>query len=183
MLLKLEEVLSVVQPKRAHVGLSAMTEGDVVCCHAWTPSGHLLLGTAGGKLLLAHGAAPPGGPTATTWGQRPPIIAELHLADELRAWSAGGILGLYLTGAHLIVVFECPDGTGGLVVWLSPDSPTLAAHVDLPNARTAVTACSPARQQLLVADANARCILLTTHGDDTDYLQVCHGNESMLQAA
>ena len=120
LLLKLEAVLGRVFVKRAEVDVSAIPDGERITCRAWTPSGSLLLGTSGGRLFVARSAAPPGGPTPTSWGFEPPIAAARYAEAVLSTWHAGAVVGLHLTTAALLVVLEGSDVQGGLVLWLRP---------------------------------------------------------------
>jgi hypothetical protein len=141
---------------------------------AWTPTGHLLLGTLNGRLLIVRHAAPPSGPTPTSWGATAAsaLPATLLYEAELERWNAGAVLHICFTPRHLLLVFECPDNKGGLALWLQEEAPYISTHVSLPTARVTAAALSPSRQLLAVQDANARTAIVTTAGSSQDYLEV-----------
>lgn len=121
---------------------------------------------------MARGAAPPAGPACASWGADPRIALEPIFADELARWSAGAIVTVALTNRHAVLIFECPDGSGGLALWLQEDEPNLVAHVDLPTAQVIRTAQSPDRSRLAVVDAQGRTVVVTTTGTASDHLQI-----------
>ena len=171
-MLKLEKVLDTVHVKKAIVDISALSESDRIKCHSFTPSGNLLFGTAEGHVYITRGAVPPGGPTPPTWGNEPPLFSDPYACEILSQWEAGAVFGIHLTATHLILVFECPDSEGGLVLWLQGSEPKLCAHVELPVRRCVASCLSPDVDRLLVCDEDGRTVVTTTHGTVDDYLEV-----------
>lgn len=166
--LRLEELPGRTVLRQALVSLAALSQSDALRCHCWTPAGSLLLGSAEGRLYIVRGAAQ----ASPAVQQQRRLAAEPLFDEELSHWRSGAVVHIALTQRHLMLVYECPDGAGGLVLWLQENDPHVAAHVSLPTARITAAALSPARTHLVVRDEQARVAVITTAGTGDDFLEV-----------
>ena len=164
-ILRVDRVADVKHVRTATVDTSALGEGDSITCHAWSPAGHLLVGTQHGSLYIARNAAPAAGPAPGAWGSDPAIALATLFADELSRWSAGGIANITLASQHAILTFEGPDGSGAVMLWLQDAQPQLTAHVKLPVGAVRACALSPDRKQLAITDARARTVVVAAAPD------------------
>lgn len=64
-----EPVLTTHIIRQADVDLSSLLEAESILCYSWTPSGSLLLGCSGGRVLAVHHAVPPAVPS-DEWGSQ-----------------------------------------------------------------------------------------------------------------
>jgi hypothetical protein len=81
-------------------------------------------------------------------------------------------VALVFNQRHLLAVLECPDGKGGLVLWLQEQEPCVAAHAELPVNGCSDAVLSPDRSRLLVLDNAGRAVTITTAIGEPASLQI-----------
>lgn len=94
-----EPVLTTHIIRQADVDLSALLESESILCYAWTPSGSLLLGCSGGRVLAVHHAVPPAVPS-DEWGSQESYLeaVEVYPTDGKQR-STGRSISSRLSGA------------------------------------------------------------------------------------
>lgn len=128
--IRMEPVLGRIDVKSCQVDVTALSGSDRFTAHTWHPDGSLIVGTRCGKLFIVPQAAVP--------------LARSHEMDaancnmfrlqpvleaELSRWTAGAIVSLHVVGEDISIIFECPDGKGGLLLWAALSSFTAESYV------------------------------------------------------
>lgn len=106
--------------RQADVDLSSLREAESILCYSWTPSGSLLLGCSGGRVLAVHHAVPPAVPS-DEWGSRESYLEAVEIFPngnkQFAAHSSGGWGGS--TGGGCGGAESAAGGGGGSGGWAS----------------------------------------------------------------
>lgn len=170
-----------VDVKRTQVDVAALAASDRFSAHTWHPNGSLLIGTTSGKLFTVPNAAVPLDRSHEMDAVMPSMFQlQPCLEEELARWTAGAIVSLHVVGENLVILFECPDRGGGLlilaavnVVMLNDCQATLIDRlgeqqplkaVELPLGRIIFSATSPNLSQMAVMDDTSQVLVLHTSG-------------------
>eukprot|EP00892_Ulva_mutabilis_P005362 jgi/Ulvmu1/3198/UM015_0239.1 len=182
-IIRLEPVLECTDVKHCHIDVTGLAASEALTAHTWH-NGSLLVGSKAGKLFIVKEAAVDLAqshkmdPVSSSMFLMQPILEE-----ELSKWTAGAIVGLHVISDKLAIVFECPDGQGGILLWASMTAIRLihrqgglcatgssalqqsSKAVNLPMSRIVFSASSPNQSQIAVIDDTAQILVMQT---DTD---------------
>lgn len=180
-IVRLEQALSRTDVKHCQVDVTTLAANETLTAHTWHPNGSLLVGSSIGKLFIVRKAAVELSKShemdAVSLSM---FMLQPVLQDELSRWTAGAITGLHISGDKLSIVFECPDGKGGILLWISTNAFSPDDHqtgctttgqlpaqqslkaVNLPMSRVIFSVLSPNRSRVAIVDDKAKILVLHT---------------------